>query len=148
MKDSAFSVQDPAQSPGFSLWQVTTLWQRALKPVLEKAGLSHAQFVIMAVLCWLMEHEQNTNQVDIARMSKLDKMTISKGLRKLEQEKLIKRTEDPNDTRAKQVKLTAKGKKEVIDAIAQIEETDGIFFSRLNAKEISTLNSLLGKLTQ
>jgi DNA-binding MarR family transcriptional regulator len=148
MTKSAFTVDSPSDSPGFLLWQVTTLWQRALKPCLEKAGLSHAQFVIMSVLCWLLENQQSSNQADIAHLSKLDKMIISKSLKILEQKKLIKRFEDPKDTRAKQVTLTPKGQKETIKAINAIEGADKDYFSPLSAKEMVQLNALLVKLSK
>ena len=72
----------PEDSPGFLLWQTTISWQRMIKKALESHDISHAQFVIMAILLWWHSKEKDVTQIDIVTMSKLDKMTVSKSLKK------------------------------------------------------------------
>lgn len=126
-----FRFDRPEDSPGFLLWQTTTLWQRHIKKVLDPVDLAHPQFVLMALLLWFEGNQLIPTQILLARLSKLDKMTVSKSLRKLAAQGYIKRAEHPQDTRAKSVALTEAGKKLVTQLFPQIEAVDAAFFGKL-----------------
>ena len=64
----------------------------------------------MATLMWFEAHRYDTTQILIVNWSKLDKMTVSKSLRKLVALGCVNRIEHETDTRAKSVSLTEKGK--------------------------------------
>ena len=87
---------DAPASPGFVLWQVASLWQRSLRGALEEAGLTHAQFVLLASAGWL-EAESNARsgapvtQADIAAHAKTDAVMTSEVLRTLERKGLVRR---------------------------------------------------------
>src|SRR5258708_5283050 len=110
MADPAFGFEKPEHSPGFLLWQTMTTWQRRIKKILDPYDISHAQFVILANVLWFEGVKQTPTQILIVRSTKLDKMTVSKSLKKLVAENYAKRAEHKIDTRAKSVHLTAKGK--------------------------------------
>ena len=59
-KEIDFHFKSPNDSPGFLLGQVTMLWQRKLKKVLDPLDLTHTQFVLLAALGWL---SKNNNSV-------------------------------------------------------------------------------------
>src|SRR5438552_3272478 len=100
MAKSVFTIDKPEESLGLLLWQTTITWQRLIKKSLDKHNISHAQFVILAIVLWFETHNENPTQITIARQSKLDKMTVSKSLKKLALEGYIKRAEHVDDTRA------------------------------------------------
>lgn len=77
MSDLPFGFDQPQDSPGFLLWQTSVIWQRLIKKTLETYDISHAQFVIMALLLWFEAHHYNITQTLIVNWSKLDKMTVS-----------------------------------------------------------------------
>src|SRR6478736_8594694 len=107
--DNTFSVESPDDSSGFLLWQVTNLWQREIKKALEKYGLTHSQFVLLASIYWLTLHKQEVTQIVLSSHTKIDPMTTSTVLRTLQQKGLILRQEHQTDTRAKTVGLTPEG---------------------------------------
>lgn len=146
MKKSSFSISTPEQSPGFLLWQVTTLWQREIKSALEPLHLSHSAFVILASLLWFKEQKSEVTQTTIIEHSKLDKMTVSKSLKALEQKKLLHRKEHPIDTRAKSIMISKSGEKLAKEALKLVEAVDAKFFALLDGKECKELNQLFGKL--
>ena len=47
--EKASSFQKAEQSPGFLMWQASTLWRRKIEAVLSEYKLSHSAFVILAV---------------------------------------------------------------------------------------------------
>ncbi|MBY0502091.1 MAG: winged helix DNA-binding protein [Alphaproteobacteria bacterium] len=143
--ESAFGYEAPEDSPGFLLWQTTVTWQRLIKRALDAYEISHSQFVIMAVLLWFEEHKEEPTQVAISRLSKLDKMSVSKSLKKLIAGGYITRMESQKDTRAKWVSLTSKGKDLVSKLVPVVEGIDEDFFSILDRAEKSKLIALLNK---
>lgn len=148
MSDSHFGFDKPEDSPGFLLWQTTMVWQRQIKKALEVYDISHAQFVIMATLMWFEAHHYDTTQISIVNWSKLDKMTVSKSLRKLAELEYVNRIEHETDTRAKSVYLTKKGKQMARILVPMIEKFDSVFFGRLSGKEQKNLLLILAKLTE
>ncbi len=146
MKKYPFGFNTPEASPGFLLWQTTMTWQRLIKKALEPHDISHAQFVIMATLVWFELHKKSATQVLIANWTKLDKMTVSKSLKKLVASKLVNRIEHKIDTRAKNVSLTAKGRTLIHQLIPLVEQVDVEFFGKTAKKDQSMLLQTLRKL--
>lgn len=128
---------------GFLLWQTTIIWQRQIKKALEVYDISHAQFVILAITLWLEEHSQNTTQIAIASWSKLDKMTVSKSLKKLMVQGLVNRVEHKTDTRAKNVSLTKKGKHLIHRLVVIVEKIDEQFFGHLSHQNQNSFHRTL-----
>ena len=128
MLDSPFGFEKPEDSPGFLLWQTTVTWQRLIKKILEKHDISHAQFVIMALLLWFEEQGDEPHQALVADKSKLDKMTVSKSLKKLALQGFIIRIEHKKDTRAKSISLTQKGKNLIKKLVPLVEKIDDTLF--------------------
>lgn len=148
MKQEPFGFERPEHSPGFMLWQTTIMWQRRIAKALEPHNISHPQFVIMAVLLWLQGHKEEVFQVDIIELTKLDKMTVSNSLRKLESLGYLTRKESRNDSRAKKVTLITKGKNLIKKLVPIVESTDAEFFDSLDTKDQSSLLKLLIQLTE
>lgn len=142
---SVFSVEKPEDSPGFLLWQTTITWQRLVKKALDPYDISHAQFVVLAILLWFEKTKQHPTQVIIANWSKLDKMTISKSLKILASQGLVKRSENAKDSRAKSVYLTVAGRNLAAQLVPMIERVDNEFFKVLDKKEQKGLTIQLNK---
>jgi len=145
--DLPFGFDRPESSPGFLLWQTTMIWQRQIKKALEIHEISHAQFVIIATLLWFEAHNYDTTQTLIINWSKLDKMTVSKSLKKLVIMGLVNRIEHEADTRAKKVSLTKEGKKLVHKVVPIIAKIDENFFGKASNLEQKNLINILSKLT-
>jgi DNA-binding MarR family transcriptional regulator len=146
MSDLPFGFDKPEDSPGFLLWQTTMVWQRQIKKSLEPYDISHAQFVIMATLMWFEAHRYDTTQILIVNWSKLDKMTVSKSLRKLAALGCVHRIEHETDTRAKSVSLTEKGKEMVRTLVPIVEGIDNAFFGKASQSAQKSLVQILAKL--
>ena len=146
MDNSPFGFEKPQDSPGFLLWQTAIVWQRAIKQVLDKHQLSHAQFVIMALLSWFEIQHESVNQCKIVAWSKLDKMTVSQALKKLSAEGFVKRQTSEKDSRAKTITLTPNGRLLINRIVPHIEATDAMFFATLNHSEQQHCMALLNKL--
>lgn len=145
MAESAFGFDAP-ESPGFLLWQTTVTWQRQIKQALGPFEISHAQFVILAILLWSCETGQDPNQTLIARQSKLDKMTVSTSLKKLGSSGYVRRAESDRDPRANSVRLTDRGKRLASKLVPIVEGIDKAFFGALTPTRLRELVTILASL--
>lgn len=132
--DNVFSFDKAEDSTGFLLWQVTNLWQRAIKKALQAYDLTHSQFVLLASIHWLELHQQQVTQILLSLHTKIDPMTTSTVLRTLQEKGLLKRQEHKTDTRAKVIALTENGKKITKQAVKAVEKFDKAFFEDLGNK--------------
>jgi len=129
-----FHFKSPENSPGYLLGQLTMLWQRKQKKVLDPLDLTSTQFVLLAALGWLSKTNNAVTQVDIANQSNSDRMMVSKVLRTLEEKGFITRQEHETDTRAKTIRLTNNGAVVLQKAIVEIENADLDFFATLDTE--------------
>ncbi len=138
-RDIEFHFKRPNDSPGYLLGQLTMLWQRKQKKVLDPLDLTQTQFVLLAALGWLSKKSNAVTQVDIANQSNADRMMVSKVLRTLEGKRFIIRKEHETDTRAKTIRLTTKGEVVLQKALIEVENADLDFFATLETK-LSSFN--------
>lgn len=147
MSNNRFEFKYTAsESPGLLLWQVTIIWQRIIKKVLEPHGINHSQFVILAILLWLETNEKEVNQTEIMNLSQLDKMTVSLSMRQLAAKNLIIRGESKKDTRSKIFFLNQFGKELAQKLLGLVQEADAQFFETLGKTGEKQLISLLSNL--
>ena len=141
-KKIEFHFKKPEDSPGYLLGQLTMLWQRKQKRVLDPLDLTHTQFALLCALAWLSRESDQVTQVDIANQGNADTMMVSKVLRTLQEKKFITRQEHPTDTRAKTIKLTADGEAVLQKAIICVEKADLEFFQKFGP-DLTNFNSTM-----
>ncbi|MBA5791710.1 MarR family transcriptional regulator [Flavobacterium sp. xlx-214] len=142
-----FIFKTPEKSPGFLLAQLTLLWQRKQKKVLDPLDLTQTQFILLASIAWLTNKSDNVTQVEIANLNNFDRMMVSKVLRTMQEKKLITRKEHGTDTRAKIVKLTTNGEKVLQIALTKVENADIEFFESID-KQLPDFNLSMKKLIE
>ncbi|WP_342332858.1 MarR family transcriptional regulator [Pedobacter sp. FW305-3-2-15-E-R2A2] len=146
-KKIEFHFKKPEDSPGYLLGQLTMLWQRKQKRVLDPLDLTHTQFALLCALAWLSRESDQVTQVDIANQGNADRMMVSKVLRTLEEKKFITRHEHKTDTRAKTIRLTPEGESVLQKAIVSVETADMDFFDKLGT-DLTTFNSKMAALIE
>jgi DNA-binding MarR family transcriptional regulator len=135
------------QSPGFVLWQVATLWQRAVRDALSPLALTQAQFALLASVAWLASRGDDApvTQTRIAEHARTDAVMTSEVLRTLERKGLVAREPHPTDARARHVVLTPDGRATVRRALLAVEAADAAFFGE-PGPELHALAGLLAPL--
>jgi MarR family transcriptional regulator, transcriptional regulator for hemolysin len=144
-KTSPFKYEKADDSPGFLLWKVTALWQKKLSEVLSELEITQTQYAMLASLKWFEEKGEPTTQSHLVEHTKIDKMTISKAIRKLEVNGLVLRDQSSLDSRATNVRFTPHGKEVILKAVTVIENADEQFFSCLTKKQQETYKLLISK---
>jgi DNA-binding MarR family transcriptional regulator len=142
MDKTVFKHEQPNDSAGFLLWQVTSLWQAKIANALAEFGVTQLQFAILASLKWFEEHYQETTQAHIVAHAKIDKMAVSRALRKLESLGWVRRIPSQVDGRALGIGFTEQGYTDINRAIIAVEQADDLFFSQLSELELSSYKAL------
>lgn len=139
---------DANESPGFLLWQVTSLWQRSIRQALEPFELTHPQFVLLYSCYWMKQQtgRDDATQVQLAQHARVDVNVTSQVLRTLQKRGLIDRGPHPTDTRAKLITITPEGGELAKRAVRAVEEADHTFFSTLDGASRDEMMRLMRRL--
>jgi DNA-binding MarR family transcriptional regulator len=137
-RDSPFRHEQADDSPGFLLWKLTSLWQGRVAAALQPFGLTQTQYGILASLRWFEEEGRQPTQRHLVEHARIDKMTLSKALRRLEAAGLVTRHASPHDARATEVRLTTGGRRTIVKAVVAVEDADDAFFSGLDDRGLKT----------
>ena len=137
---------NPEENAGFLMWQVSMSWQRKLKNGLDKIGITHAQFMLLAALQYIGTQKNIVSQQDLAKHCRIDKMMTSKILRILQKKGLLSRKRNKMDTRSKTLALSEEGENILNQALKIVETVDTDFTISLGLNALSfndDLRSLL-----
>jgi DNA-binding MarR family transcriptional regulator len=104
--------------------------------------LTHVQFVLLASLWWLEEHQAPPTQTQLADHAGTDSMMTSQVVRKLAARQLLDRRADPVDSRARRLRLTTAGSALLTSALADVEATDTGYFAGLGQRREEFLAAL------
>lgn len=110
-------------------------------------GLTHPQYVVLASLGYLAQSGDEVSQVDIARNSDIDVMTVSTILRNLERDGLVTRRIASDDQRAKTVQMTVSGRSSLNAPCRLLRGIDADFLGRLG-EDRTMFDTLLHRLME
>lgn len=118
-------------SPGFVLWRISNLWQRAQRAALDPLDLTPVQFALLQSASELKGKDPVT-QKRLADHAKTDPMMTSQVVRTLETKGLMRRMAHPGDKRAVSVEVTNKGAKTLKEAEVSVGAIDAKFFDAVD----------------
>jgi DNA-binding MarR family transcriptional regulator len=107
-------------SLGFLVWHLSMKWRAQLDRELAPLGLTSAQYALLASLYGLTRGGARPSQRELATVSSLDAMYVSKLVRTLERAKLVQRRPNPADSRAVLLTVTPHGVRTVTAARATV----------------------------
>jgi DNA-binding MarR family transcriptional regulator len=114
-----------------------------MRSALAPHHLTHVQFVLLASLWWLEDHDdRQPTQARLAEQAGTDPMMTSQVIRKLETRGLLQRAPDPADSRARQLRLTASGRELVANALTDVEAIDDGYFAAIGDRLDAFLEAL------
>jgi len=136
----------PHRGPGLLLLLAASRWRFTAESTFEESGLSAIKTLVLLSTHALHTKNGPANQVDIARYAGLDVMTMSKNVRILEAQSLVKRTTNPTDSRARTVELTKEGTVKLKKVVKGLDAIDDVAFDDLGGvqKLRKTLSAYIG----
>ncbi|TKI72625.1 MarR family transcriptional regulator [Lysinibacillus mangiferihumi] len=134
---------DPKESSGFLLWQVTQAWQRMVTKELNRIDLTHAQFVLLAACDYLHTNREVVTQKILADFTNSNIMMVSDVARTLEAKGFISRNKNPLDKREILLSPTDEGSSKIKIALPIVENIDVQFFTPIKDKQTTFNETLL-----
>ena len=102
------------------VWRLSMRWRTAIDRAITPLGLTHAQYAVMAPLLGMERTGRRPSQRQLADVTGLEPLYVSKLARSLERAGLLERTTHPDDTRAVQLALTERGREVATHAVDQV----------------------------
>ncbi|MBC3788677.1 MarR family winged helix-turn-helix transcriptional regulator [Spirosoma utsteinense] len=140
-----FAYAEPEENNGYLLWQVSMRWQLLMNQRLRDVGITLTQFSLLAGLYWLDRRGEVVTQQRLADYANTDKMMTSKVVQTLEGKGLLSRMDNPEDGRAKQLRLTPAGETVLGQANTLVEQVDAAVFQAIQS-EANVFNRLMQQL--
>lgn len=129
-KRTTTTATEPAVSGhGIRLYLAASRWRAHVDAVYRDAGLSPLQVNVLLAVQTLQKSVGVAKQVHVANYAGVDVMTLSKNVRALEDEKLVRRVSDPSDSRARLVELTREGAARLKKVEKGLEKADRDIFT-------------------
>lgn len=110
-----------------------------LNQSVDMAGLSYGQFFALL----LLSKEENITQDKIAEIFCLDKGTVARAVRKLEDSGYICRTQDPENRRAHRLNLTDEGRKIIPSVVEIVDRWERDVCEGFSEEDMEKLYSML-----
>ncbi|CAN5473922.1 hypothetical protein BH11ARM2_BH11ARM2_14880 [soil metagenome] len=135
-------MEDLENSPGFQLWRASNAWQRVLRRLLDPMGLTHTQFIVLAIADRLGKVKPCVTQAMIHEVAELDENLTSQVVRSLQAKGLVERRPHPEDGRAVSLMLTAEGKRLIEEGRTTLTEAKDRFFAPVQDRKEDLANIL------
>jgi len=131
------------QTAGYLVWHLSTKWRVAVDRALKDLGLTHVDYLVLASLSEFTRSGAQPNQRELADFAGLEVMYVSKLVRGLERSGLLRRADHPDDPRAFQLELTARGAELVVHAAAVMRELHDQLLSPIGGRTGTRHSGLL-----
>ena len=103
------SLGAPQNAVGFVLWRVVHRYQREVDQALRPLGLTHLQFIVLALAAWTARSGEHATQSELAALGDIHQMQVSNVVKALERSGFVTRTRSARHALAKRVAITDDG---------------------------------------
>jgi MarR family transcriptional regulator, organic hydroperoxide resistance regulator len=110
------------QNVGYLIWRLSMRWRAAMDAALAPHGLTQAQYSVLAPLYSMTRGGTRPSQRELADVTGLDAVYVSKLVRALEREGFVAREVSVADPRAVELSLTERGAATLRDAVGTVYE--------------------------
>jgi len=107
---------------GYLIWRLSMRWRAAMDRALAPMGLTQAQYSVLAPLYSMSRAGARPSQRELADLTGLDAVYISKLVRALEREGFVTRSTKAADPRAVELSLTEQGAAALQEAVKVVSE--------------------------
>lgn len=138
------ATHDLYQRPGFLLRRAHQISAAIFERACADLAITPAQYGVLCVL----QQQPGIDQSSLARALAFDKVTVLRVLKGLEDRGLCERLPAQDNRRQRSVRLSAKGKRLLLQADQPVQQAYEMLMSPFNQEEQARLIALLQKLNQ
>lgn len=145
MSDTRSEVR---QNVGYLIWRLSMRWRAAIDAALAPYGLTQAQYSVLAPLYGMTRGGTRPSQRELADITGLDAVYVSKLVRALEREGFVARAVSAADPRAVELSLTEHGSETLRHAVDTVYEMRERLTSPLGGNDGERTAELAGLLQE
>jgi DNA-binding MarR family transcriptional regulator len=123
------------QNVGYLVWRLSMRWRAAMDAALAGYGLTQAQYSVLAPLYSMTREGARPSQRELADLTGLDAVYVSKLVRALEREGFVARAVSASDPRAVELSLTEQGTATLRSAVGAVYEMRDLLTSPLGGND-------------
>lgn len=130
---------DPKEKLGYLFWQINMQWVRRVNQLVSQHELTHTQLITLVATHWMSTKKEEVIQQDLVDAIKIDRMLVSKMVKKNVEAGLLVKKSSEKDSRVNVLELTSAGHEKIIEVLPVMHKAETEFYSSLgNKKEIIT----------
>ena len=145
MSDTRSEVQ---QNVGYLVWRLSMRWRAEMDAALAPHGLTQAQYSVLAPLYSMTRGGARPSQRELADLTGLDAVYVSKLVRALEREGFVARAVSAADPRAVELSLTEHGAATLSEAVHTVYAVRETLTSPLGGNDGERTAELAGLLLE
>lgn len=145
MSDTRSEVQ---QNVGYLVWRLSMRWRAEMDAALAPHGLTQAQYSVLAPLYSMTRGGARPSQRELADLTGLDAVYVSKLVRALEREGFVARAVSAADPRAVELSLTEHGAATLSEAVRTVHAVRETLTSPLGGNDGERTAELAGLLLE
>jgi MarR family 2-MHQ and catechol resistance regulon transcriptional repressor len=136
----------PAHEALLSIFFTGSLIKKRAREFFSAYGITDVQFNLMALLLYHSGDDGGLTQADLSRMMLVNRANITSLIDRMEKANLVVRTSVPGDRRYNSIRLTAHGKRVLLDVEDEYAHEVGRIMGVLDDSDVQELISALERI--
>lgn len=132
----------PQDKLGYLFWQISMHWVRTVNQEMQELGLTHTQLITLAATKWLSEEKVEVLQRDVVEVIKVDRMLVSKMVKKMVDAGYLLKERSITDSRMQVLSLTEAGNELMSTAFPKMKQIENDFFGQFGASKQTITHQL------
>jgi DNA-binding MarR family transcriptional regulator len=141
----------PSEKLGFLFWQINMQWVRKVNQMVSEHEMTHTQLITLVGTRWLSQNQEEVIQQDLVELVKIDRMLVSKMVKKNVEAGYLAKKSSENDSRVNVLELTEAGHNKIKQVLPVMLQAEQEFFGSLGDQRenlTKQLQSLLHHIEQ
>ncbi len=136
-------MPNPQERLGYLIWQINMQWVRQVNHMVSEFDITHTQLLVLVGTRMLSMNKEEVIQQDLVELIKIDRMLVSKMVKKNVEAGFLKKKSSDKDSRVNVLEVTQQGQKKMLQILPKMMQADEEFYGLLGEETKNLLTKLL-----
>jgi len=122
---------NPKEKLGYLFWQINMQWVRRVNQLVSEFDMTHTQLITLIATKWLSTKQDEVIQQDVVETIKIDRMLVSKMVKKNVAAGLMIKKSSEKDSRVNVLKITKGGQDKIVQVLPVMLKAEQEFYGAL-----------------
>ncbi len=137
---------DPKEKLGYLFWQINMQWVRRVNQLMSQFDMTHTQLITLVATHWTSTKKDEVIQQDLVDAIKIDRMLVSKMVKKNVEAGLLRKKSSESDSRVNVLEVTKAGLEKIMEVYPVMLTAEQEIYSSLGEKRGFITKELQGLL--